>query len=151
MTKEDMQNKIKSARQSHTYQIQKIKFLVEGVPLKEDPTPLSYKECGFGSWMYRDEEQLRKLMGSKSFEEIEQQHILWHTEYQKIYRIYYGEAKKGLLARFTGGRPKVDSLQKDRAKAYFNDLQKLTYDLLQKLSALEQRIKLMPESYFVNE
>jgi hypothetical protein len=148
MIKEEILKKIKNARQSHTYQIQKIKFIVEGVPLKEDPTPLSYKECGFGSWMYSDEAQLRNLMGSKSFEEIEQQHILWHAEYQKIYRIYYVEAKKGFLAKMTGGKAKVDSLQQDRAKAYFSDLQKMTYDLLQKLSALEQRFKIMPESYF---
>lgn len=151
MTKEDMQKKIKNARQSHTYQIQKIRFLVEGVPLKEDPTPVSYKECAFGSWIYSDEEQLRKLLGSKSFEEIEQQHILWHTEYQKIYQIYYSEAKRGFLAKLTGGRPKVDSLQQDRAKAYFNDLQKMTYDLLQKLTVLEQRINLMSKNNFDSE
>ena len=148
MTKEDMLHKIKSARQSHNYQIQKIKFLVEGVPLKEDPTPVSYKACGFGSWMYGDEEQLRKLIGPKSFEEIEQQHIIWHTAYQKIYEIYYGQAKKGLFAKFTGGKPKVDSLQQDKAKAYFNDLQKITYDLLEKLNALEKRVSLMSESHF---
>jgi len=125
--------------------------LLEGVPLNEDPTPVSYKECGFGSWMYSDEVQLRNLMGSKSFEEIQQQHILRHSEYQKIYQIYCIEAKKGLLAKFAGVRAKVDSLQQDRAKAYFSDLQRMTCDLLQKLSALEQRFKSMPEGYFVKK
>ncbi len=148
MTKEDVQKKIKSARQSHTYQIQKIKFLVEGVPLKEEPTPVSYRECGFGSWMYGDEEMLCKLVGEKSFKEIEQLHILWHTEYQKIYQIYYGEAKKGLFSRFSSGRLKVDSQQKESARGYFNDLQKLTYTLLNMLKSLEHSIDVMPNSYF---
>jgi hypothetical protein len=148
MTKEDIEQKIKKARQSHTYQIQKIKFLVEGVPLKEDPTPVSYKECGFGSWIYGNEEQLRQLIGSNSFEEIEEKHILWHTEYQKIYQIYYGEAKKGLLSKFLGGKPKVDSLQQDRAKAYYSDLESMTGDLLSMLDSLQRRISLLPESKF---
>lgn len=152
MTKESIVQKIKKARQSHNYQIQKIKFLVEGMPLKEDPTPVSYRECGFGSWMYGDEEQLRKLIGNSSYEEIEKQHILWHKEYQKIYQIYYGEAKKGLFSKLTGGgKPKVDSLQQDKAKAYYSDLKSMTYTLLHMLEGLERRIENMPESCFSKE
>lgn len=151
MTKEDIQKKIKKARQSHMYQIQKIKFLVEGVPLKEDPTPVSYKECGFGSWIYADEAFLRQLIGSSSFEEIEEKHAHWHAEYQKIYQIYYEQAKKGIFAKITGGKPKVDTLQQDKAKAYYNDLQKMTVELVGLLEGMERRINIMPESRFSKE
>lgn len=151
MKREDTLEKIKHARQSHNYQLQKIKFLVEGIPLKEDPTPVSYRACGFGSWLYGDEAMLRKLIGAPTFEEIEQKHAMWHTAYQKIHQIYYGEAKKGLFSKLTGKKLKVDSLQQDKAKAYFNDLQQLTYDLLQKLGAMQKRIEAMPESKFETE
>lgn len=152
MTKESIQQKIKKARQSHNYQVQKIKFLVDGMPLKEDPTPVSYRECGFGSWIYGDEESLRKLIGDQTFEEIAQQHILWHKEYQKIYQIYYDGAKTGLFAKLTGGgRPKADSLQQDKAKAYYSDLRALTSTLLKMLENLERRIANMPESRFSKE
>lgn len=148
MTKEAMLHHIKSAHHSHNYQLQKIMFLIKGVPLDEEPTPVSYKTCGFGTWLYGDEELLRELVGSKSFEEIEQKHIHWHMTYQKIYEIYYGQAKKGLFAKLTGGRPKVDSLYQDKAKAYFNDLQQITSDLLQRLTVLEKRIENMSEGHF---
>ena len=151
MIKEDILKKLKSARQSHKYQIQKIKFLVEGIALKEDPTPVSYRSCGFGSWIYGDEEMLRKLIGAGTFEQIEQLHIDWHAEYQKIYQIYYGEAKKGLFSKLLGGgKPKADSLHQDKAKAYYNDLQKMTYELLNQLTLLEKRLSNMSDRQFKN-
>jgi hypothetical protein len=144
MSKEEMLEKVSSARKTHSANMQKALLLAKGIPLKGDQVPVSYKECAFGKWLYGDEERIRSVLGRGDFDEIERMHQIWHEEYMKIFNLYFGEGKKGFLGKLIGTKPKLTEKDKERANAYSVDLKEVTWTLVKKLEGVEKRIKNMP-------
>lgn len=147
MDQQALQAAIKKAKQSHMVQLDRIDCLIRGIPVSTDPTPVSQKECLFGTWLYGNEPQLRELIFNQNFEEIERLHTLWHEEYARIHQVFYPETQ-GLLSKFMGKKQSASEQARERAKVYFNDLKNVTEQLIRKVESIEKRINALPASKF---
>jgi len=144
MSKAEVLEKIKNAKNAHNANMKKALLLSEGIPLEGDPVPVGFRECAFGKWLYGDEAQVRRALGEAQYSEIETLHKAWHDEYNKIYDVYYKDGKKGFLGKLFGGRPKLSELEREKAKNYCGDLKEITWSLTKKMEAIEKRVERMP-------
>lgn len=139
--------KLAKIRKNHIAQTDKISTAVNGRKVSQ-PTALSSKECEFGEWLYDKENHLKDLLGSLFFEKLEALHEQWHKEYAKAYKILFEKQGTGLLSKFRSS-PKIDSLELDKAKVYYTNLDEITSELLKILKLCEQRISALNENKFI--
>jgi len=146
MTKEKTIESIQKAREAHMLQMNKIASIIKGENV-DNPTAVSKNDCDFGHWIYDDSNQMKRLIGSQFYEKLDKQHNQWHTEYLRIYEIFFAGNKKGLLSKLLG-RKSVDTLALDKAKLYHSELKVTTEELLKVLAAAERRLGALSESKF---
>jgi hypothetical protein len=147
MQKETMIQHIEKARKAHLTQLQKVQFLVKGIPLDVEPTSVSKYKCVFGSWLYADESFIKKALGASLFTEVEELHAQWHEEYQKIYQIYYVDSG-GILSKLLGRQGKVSTLEQDKAQTYLTEIEQTTEALIRKIDVMKRRINSLSPSHF---
>jgi len=146
MTKEQTIESVKKARIAHIRQMDKIAAVMKGEEI-DNPTPVSKTECDFGHWLYGENNHVKKLIGSQFYEKLDLQHERWHSEYLRIYNIFFTQKKKGLFSKFFK-RNSIDPLELDKAKLYYAELQETTEALLQALGAAERRLEALSETKF---
>jgi len=105
--------------------------------------PLSKYECTFGKWFYSSD-LAKIILGPQIYEKLEQTHAQWHQIYAKVYNLLF--PKKGLLGKIFQGKPKPQDI--DKAKAYYDDLQQLTNELVHKLEVAQKRAQALSETKF---
>ena len=147
MDKNETLESIKDAIKSHESQMLKIESAINGHNI-EDPTVISKTECVFGLWLYDDTNNIRAILGTQFFDKIEALHAQWHIEYAKIFAIFFKEKKKGFFEKILNTNRKVDDMELDKAKLYFENLLEITQELLKILSASERRVDAMSENKF---
>lgn len=146
MKKQAALEAIIKARESHELQMAKIEKLISGKSI-DDPTSVSKTQCGFGKWLYNEENHMKEILGSQFYEDLDFHHSKWHTEYFRLYNIFFKEERKGLLSKFFGA-PKVSDLEMDKAKLYYAELKVTTANLLKAIAASERRLQALNESKF---
>jgi len=146
MNKEKTLQSIQNAIKVHEMQIDKIMDAIEGKDVK-DPIAVDKSDCEFGKWLYGPDNQLRSVLGSFFYDQIEVLHIRWHSEYAKIFDILFKTQKKGFFSKIMG-TPKIDEMELDKVKLYFSELKITTKELLKVLGSSERRISALPESKF---
>jgi hypothetical protein len=146
MNKEKTLHSIQSAIKVHETQMDKIVAAIEGKEVK-DPIAVEKTDCEFGKWLYGSDNQLRDVLGSFFYDQIEILHVRWHSEYAKIFEILFKKQKKGFLSKIMG-TPKIDEMELDKVKLYFSELKVTTKELLKILGSSERRISALPESKF---
>lgn len=137
---------IQNARRAHEAQMDKIKAAIDGEKV-DDPTAVAKTKCAFGMWLYDDENHLRNILGSLFYDNMEVLHDKWHTEYFRLFNIFFKEEKKTFLSRMIGSS-KVSEMELDKAKLYYSELERTTKKLLKALGSSERRIGALPESKF---
>jgi len=115
---------LEKAKVLHQNQMDKIEQLLAGETI-DSPTPISKMECECGKWFYEVKDEMYNILGAQLFAKLDFLHEKWHTEYVKIYDIFFKEKKKGFFAKITGAN-KIDPLEQDKAKLYFSELQETT-------------------------
>ncbi|QOP45037.1 CZB domain-containing protein [Sulfurimonas paralvinellae] len=147
MNKEQTLESVKKAREAHLLQMDKINAIINEEKV-DNPTAVSKKECDFGRWIYDENSNVKQLIGSQFYEKLDNKHEQWHTEYFKIYSIFFNpKKKKGFLSKVLGSSG-VDPLEKDKAKLYYTELKQTTEELLKALASAERRLEALPESKF---
>ena len=147
MTKEETLEAIEKARLAHIEQMRKINMMLRGREVK-NPTSVAKTECQFGQWLYGDtKEFLTNILGLQFYEELDNAHEKWHTEYAKIYELVVPKKKGGFFSKLLSSE-EVDEMALDKAKAYNNDLEPNTENLLRMLEKSKRRINAMSESKF---
>ena len=146
MTKEQTLEAIKNARNAHELQMVKIEKLIEGREV-ENLTAVAKTKCEFGQWLYSDNNHVKEILGEQFYTNIDDKHSKWHTEYLKIFNIFFKNQKKSFFSSLIGLHT-VDSMEIDKAKLYYSELQVTTNDLLSALASSERRLAAMNESKF---
>jgi hypothetical protein len=146
MNKDETLEAIQKARLSHETQMAKIKSVINGDEVK-DPTAVLKTECEFGKWLYDDNNHVQKILGSQFYNNIETLHSRWHTEYTKIFNIFFKNRKKSFFSKIMG-TDKVDEMELDKAKLYYSELLETTNDLLKALDTSQRRIQALGDSKF---
>ena len=142
----DLIDKIKTA---HEQQMYKLELLLSGKEV-EDITVLSKTECEFGKLLQKNEDLLRKIVGSLFYEQMDSTHAKWHEEYYKVFEIvkkYVGKTKKGFFSKLTNSK-KLHGMELDKAKFYYSDLKLITNELLNTIDISKRRIAALAETKF---
>ncbi|NOR58905.1 MAG: hypothetical protein GQ474_10325 [Sulfurimonas sp.] len=137
---------IQNARRAHEAQMAKIKAAIDGDKV-DNPTAVAKTKCAFGKWLYDDENHLRDILGSFFYDNMEVLHAKWHSEYFRLFEIFFKEEKKGFFSKILGSS-KVSEMEIDRAKLYYSELEETTKELLKALGSSERRIGALQESKF---
>lgn len=146
MDKEKTLESIQNARKSHEAQMSKIKAAIDGEKV-DDPTVVAKTKCAFGEWLYDDENHLRDILGSLFYDKMEVLHAKWHSEYFRIFEIFFKDEKKSFFSKILRSS-KVSEMDLDKAKLYYSELEITTQELLKALGSSERRIYALPESRF---
>jgi len=137
---------IQKARKAHEAQMEKIKAAIDGQKV-DNPTAVAKTKCEFGKWLYDDEIHLRNILGSFFYDNLEVLHSKWHSEYFRLFDIFFKEEKKGLFSKMFGSS-KINEMELDKAKLYYSELKVTTKELLQAIGSSERRIGALQESKF---
>ena len=146
MDKEKTIEAIVKARKSHEIQMKKIKTLVRGREI-DNPTPVAKTECDFGKWLYDDNNRIKEILGSIFYTNLETLHSRWHTEYSKVFNIFFKEKKSGFLAKMFNS-DKVTDMELDKAKLYYSELEATTNELLKVIASSQRRLEALNETKF---
>ena len=148
MNKNETLESIQKARIAHETQMQKIDALLNGEKV-DNPTAVVKTECAFGQWLYAKDSNLKKILGALFYSNIETIHAKWHSEYIRLFNIFFkDEKKKGFFSKMLGGT-KVDGMDMDKAELYYSELKSTTKQLLKVLDTCERRIQALNESKFL--
>jgi hypothetical protein len=144
MTKEDLLEHLKEAKEAHIKWLQKAKMLISGVDLKENAIPVNAKECPFAKWFYSEGQLLNKLSNNplECMMNIEKLHLELHDKYLNIFEIYFSKKRKrGFLLRFLGiSAEMVSDEEQERAQEYYKHLREISQEFLAEISRLERRV-----------
>ncbi|NPA60246.1 MAG: hypothetical protein GXO30_07275 [Epsilonproteobacteria bacterium] len=146
MNKEKTIHSVQNTIKVHEAQMSKIIDAIEGKNVSET-IAVDKKDCEFGKWLYGSDNQLRNVLGSFFYDQIETLHVRWHCEYAKIFDILFKKQKKGFFAKMMGSS-QVDEMQLDKVKVYYSELKVTTQELLKILASSERRLSALPESKF---
>ena len=146
MDKERTIEAICSARKAHENQMKKIQTLLNGKKV-ENPTSVLKTECDFGKWLYDENNQLKKLLGSLFYSNLESLHARWHLEYTRVFDIFFKGKKGGLLSKMFKSA-KVTDMELDKAKLYYSELEATTAELLKAIGSSQRRIEALNETKF---
>ena len=148
MEKSQALDSIEKARLAHLHQMSLIALAMEGKKV-EKPTSLSKTQCDVGGWLYDEKQKLKSLLGLQFYTELDTIHETWHIEYARIYEIFFSEKKKqGLFSKLFSSQ-KIDSLELDKAKLYYKELNDTTQKLLIMLDKSKRRLEALKESKFL--
>lgn len=146
MNKEETIEGIARARQFHMIQMKKVKTLISGVEIN-NPTAAKKTDCDFGKWLYDENNHIKDLLGELFYTNIESLHSRWHTEYTRIYDIFYNKKKSGFFSSMFSA-PEVTNIEIDKAKIYCSELEITTSELLKVIDLSQVRLHALPESKF---
>ena len=138
---------IHKARAAHESQMQKIDALLNGEKVN-NPTAVLKTECSFGKWLYAKDSNLKRVLGALFYSNIEIIHAKWHSEYSRLFNIFFkNQEKKGFFSKLLGNS-KVDGMDIDKAELYYSELKSTTKELLKVLDICERRVQALNDSKF---
>ena len=146
MNKEKTLEAIQNARKAHEAQMAKILSLLGGTK-PENPTTLSKTKCDFGLWLYEPSNRVEDILGSQFYTKLESLHAKWHSEYARIFEMFFKDTQKSFFSKFLGSG-QLNPMELDKAKLYYAELQVTTNELLQVLSMSQRRITALNASLF---
>ncbi len=137
---------IENARNAHIAQMDKLTAAINGEKV-DDPTSVSQRKCAFGKWLYADESDLKFVLGSLFYNNLESMHAKWHNEYSKLFDIFFKDQKKGFFSKLIGSS-KISDMEIDKARLYFSELEITTSELLKILASCERKVTATNEGKF---
>jgi len=146
MNKEESLQAIRDARDAHISQIDKIKALLNAEEL-QDPTAVSHEKCTFGFWLYSGSNHIEDILGAQFYQKLERLHEQWHSEYSRIFNIFFVNRKTNFFTKAFGHSP-LDEKELDKVKLYYSELQSTTESILATLASSERRIQALNKSKF---
>jgi hypothetical protein len=148
MQKTETLQQLRDAKAAHLKWVQRAKFLVSDVEMDKDAIPLDYTECAFGCWFYSEGQKILMMPGMDCAHIIGEKHRELHETYLKIFQIYFGEEKKSFFSKIFRVKKKVSDEQQALAKEFYEELKKISEELLSYISRLERRINALPPEAF---
>lgn len=148
MNKEEILSQLRVAKAAHVSWVQRAKLLIEGFTINETSIPVNSTECQFGKWFYADGQRLNDIRNNpiESMQEIETLHFKLHDVYLNIYKIYYDLEKKSFFSKMFAKKKKVSEDDKERARAFYKEMDGISQELVKALNLMERRINVVNEA-----
>ena len=148
MDKNEVLDHLRAAKKAHLKWLQRAKALISDIPVEKDAIPVDYTECMFGQWFYSDGQKIAMMAGMDCISEIGIKHQELHDEYIKIFKIYFGNANKSFFSKLFNLRKHVSTAEQEIAREYYDNLKKISDELLKQIEKLERRISALQQSAF---
>ncbi|MDD5359092.1 MAG: CZB domain-containing protein [Sulfurovaceae bacterium] len=148
MTKTDIVEHLNQAKAAHLRWVQRAHMLIFGFEFDKNAIPVDFTQCNFGKWLYSECQKLCSIDDSLSnlISEIEILHTQLHNVYLEIFKIYFGEQKKGFFENIFGTKKKhLSENDINLANSYYNNLEKISGNLVNKLGLLQKKVHLTPQ------
>lgn len=147
MEKNVILEQLRAAKAAHINWVQRAKMLISGFKIDEDAIPVNSTQCRFGQWFYSDAQKLNGLRNNsiECLSKIEKLHFDLHDIYLNIYKIYYDMEPQGFFSKLFGKKKKITEEASKLAKEYFNDMEKVSKELVEEINIMERRIIALPE------
>ncbi|WP_331774601.1 hypothetical protein [Sulfurospirillum sp. 1612] len=144
MTKQECINFLERTQRSYNTHMSTMKYNEAKNFSGYTPVILNKEKSLVGKWIYENIEATKNITGTIFYDELESLHSQWCEEYNKISNVYLKNAKKSFLF----GK-KIDSMSKDKVKAYLDDLIHTTEQITIMFNKILTRVHALPESKFV--
>ncbi|MDD5359093.1 MAG: CZB domain-containing protein [Sulfurovaceae bacterium] len=143
MTKTDTARQLNQAKSAHLQWVQRAYMLMFGFEFEKDSVPIDSTQCVFGKWLYGECQALCHINDpiKDLIADIERLHLQLHNSYFEIFKIYFGEQKKGFLRGLF--KTKKKSLNEDEVKIaneHYRNLENISEHLIKKLTSLQKKI-----------
>ncbi|MBD3807498.1 MAG: CZB domain-containing protein [Epsilonproteobacteria bacterium] len=148
MTKTDIVEHLNQAKAAHLRWVQRAHMLIFGFDLDKNAIPVDFTQCNFGKWLYSECQKLCSIDENTCglISEIEKLHMNLHNSYLEIFKIYFGEQKKGFFESIFGSKKKSLTEQEVKvANDHYKRLEEISSRLVDKLSLLQKRIHSVPQ------
>lgn len=146
--KEKSIHNLHQARTAHIRWVNAIKLLISGIDVSADSIAISPTDSPFGQWFY-DEAMLFSLGTSRMvLEEMEMILLALHDKYMKIYPIYFGNKKKGLLGGLIGSKTKASEHEIELSQHFYEEIITLSDKLKHKLRIFESQLVSLNDDKF---
>jgi len=146
MDKEQALADIHEAKYALEVQMAKMEDLMKGMDVP-NPVAAAKEKCEFGKWLYSHDNRMKEILGELFYQRLETLHKKWFVDYMKIYDMFIHEDKKTFLSKLLNASS-ISSLDLDKAKLYFVELEETTKELLINLEKSERRLNALNESKF---
>ncbi len=143
MTKQESVEALELAQKQHEHGMGKIKGILANKDMGELPS-LYKTNCQFGTWLYDPNNNLKSLLGSIFYKELDTLHSQWHLEYRELYLLYFTQPDSDGISK----QKKVTQMELDKAKYYYNELTHTTEKLVNSLSSCKRRLEALAPSKF---
>ncbi len=149
--KAELVAQIEEAMDAHNYLLWMSRFIAYGIKSDFDPKQIEINatECKFGKWLYTNEKWIIYFFGHELFYELEKLHKAWHDENNKIMELY-NKHNRGLLSKFIHHHRIADE-DLDKAKAYYDEVKRISKALTDKMETLKIRTESMSETRLLDE
>ena len=137
---------ISQAKNALVVQMGKMEDLLNGMDVP-NPIAAAKEKCEFGKWLYSYDNHIHDILGDQFYTRLELLHKKWFVDYMKIFDMFVHEDEKTFLSKLLNGG-NISSLDLDKAKLYFIELQETTQELLQSLEKSERRLNALNKSKF---
>ena len=150
MEKEEVLERLRSAKEADVKWVQKAKMLIDGIDMEEDAIPVDSKECKFGKWFYSDGQILKNLSNNpmECMLSIEKLHLSLHEKYKQIFDLYFSqEEKAGFFAKLFGGKKKkeLSAEELEESRQFYKELENISKAFSEEISRLERRLVAVSE------
>ncbi len=118
-------------------------MLIFGFELNKNAITVDFTKCNFGKWLYSECQKLCSIDENTCglISEVEKLHMQLHNVYLEIFKIYFGEQKKGFFESIFGSKKKSLTEQEVKvANDHYKHLEDISNLLVNKLSLLQKRI-----------
>jgi hypothetical protein len=150
MDKNEVLEQLRAAKAAHINWVQRAKMLIAGFKVDESAIPVNSTQCQFGKWFYSDAQKLNAIQNNpmECMTSIEQLHFDLHDVYLNIYKIYYETESGGFFSKIFGKKKTISEDAKKLAKEYFDNMEKISKELVAEINKMESRIVATPDKEF---
>ena len=140
MSKTIILSNIKKLTSAVSAQQKNIVMLKKGVSL--DVESMSTREqCAFLSWFREDGKYLKIYVHGSTLDEVSALYSQWFESYEKIYKLFYNDSKKGWFFKKSTKAKQLTEMEKAKLEAYVDDMTIFHLPLLRKLEILQRRVE----------
>lgn len=143
MVSDSVLEEMELARNNHTKWLQRVKRLIENMPIGEGMIPLDPVHSDFGIWFYTKGLEFKELSGlSPTIDNIKNYHEELHTVYIKIYKIYFVDSKRSwVLSKLLSPYKEVSRQEQLLAYTYYEELEEISKQLIKEFDILHRSVR----------
>ena len=137
MTKKDIITQLRAAKAAHIQWRAYAQAIVGGFSIDQNHVPVIHTNCKFGQWYYGSGQMLASLSG---YAAIDGPHAMLHQIYMEIFKLMFGETKKGMFGGLFTSKEKAREKNQKQAQELMQNLVAVSENLLEAINMLEREV-----------